>query len=511
MKNRLKKLLLIISLGTVMSFTVLASETGTNEQSTISGNEQLGNGEESSGGSSTEEHNCQDFKKLDGELNPTCTEGSTVTISCSKCGANLGTESKDALGHDFNGTVSITKQPTCYSEGTKTTQCTRCSEVKSESIPKTSHQMSGWQSYSKATKCTEKDKEINKCLTNGCTHQEIRETSTKGPCEEKSERKNVKTATCKEEGYSGDVVCKHCDRIITKGSTLSKTEHVASSTLKNKVAATCSKEGYSGDLVCKYCDTVIEKGVSLSKIAHEKDDTLVNVKEATCKEEGYTGDKKCKNCDAILEYGEKIKKKEHVDDPEVKNRKDATCSVAGYSGDIVCKNCGEVTKKGSATLTTAHTPKLINAKDASCKAEGYTGDEVCEKCALKLSIGKIIPKSTNHTFGEWTVIQEATETTKGTETRECEVCHNVESRNIPKLGDKTEDKPIVDNTNEEETNKEENIIEDNNEQTPEENNTTEIEIEEKSNNTLIKVIIVIGLAGLTCGLGAIIYFKKFRQ
>lgn len=513
MKNKLRKLVMVALLGTVMTVATFASTTEAPEGD---GTTIITEGDGSGEGTTTPEpsHVCEDNKVDSGVLAPTCTASSSIKVVCGICGAELGTKSQDKLGHDFNGKVTVVKEAKCFEDGKKTVQCTRCTETKEEVIPKTSaHQMSGWKTYSTATKCTEKDKEINKCLTAGCTQQEIRETSTKGPCEEKSERKDVKAATCKEEGYTGDVICKHCGRTLTKGSTVAKTGHVASSTLKNKKASTCKEQGYSGDLVCKHCDTVMEAGIKLALLEHVKGDEIKNEKKPTCKENGYTGDKVCKNCDKILEYGEAIVKLEHVNDTELKNRKEATCSVAGYSGDVVCKNCGEITQKGSITMTAAHTPKVINQKNATCKDEGYTGDEVCEKCAFKISMGKSIPKTTMHTFGEWTVIQEATETAKGTETRECTLCHNVESRNIPKIGG-SQESTEVDNEEETDTTDEEVITDeeqDTTEEIPEEDyGTIEDEPEKKDNSLVIKVLIVVGIVALAGGLGTAIYFKKFK-
>ena len=511
MRNKLSKMLLVALIGVTMSMAVFASgsvEGADGAQQLSEDGGTISDNTPGEGGGQEETHDCNDFKQLSGTLNPTCTEGSSVKVICSKCQAELGSETADKLGHDFNGKVTVVKEAKCYEEGKKTTQCTRCSEVKTESIGKTSHQMSGWKSYTTATKCTEKDKEINQCLTSGCTQKEIRETSTKGPCEEKAERKDVKAATCKEEGYTGDVICKHCERTLTKGSKVAKTDHVASSTLKNKKASTCKEEGYSGDLVCKHCDTVIETGTKLTKVEHVKGDELKNKKEATCKEAGWTGDKTCKNCDTIMENGEPIPKLDHENDTELKNRKEATCSVAGYSGDVVCKNCKEITQKGSVTLTAPHTSKLINQKSATCKDEGYTGDEVCEKCAFKISVGKTIPKTSMHTFGEWTVIQEATETSKGTETRECELCHNVESRNIPKLGGTTETKPVEDEeVKDTATESTDDVITD----TEDTYEDDYIEDEPEKSNTLVKILLVVGCVALAGGLVTIIFIRRLRE
>ena len=56
-----------------------------------------------------------------------------------------------------------------------------------------------------------------------------------------------------------------------------------------------------------------------------------------------------------------------------------------------------------------------------------------KKVAVSLLTDKKILKATNnHTWGEWTVSKEATETEDGEETRECSVCKKKDTRVIPK-------------------------------------------------------------------------------
>lgn len=70
--------------------------------------------------------------------------------------------------------------------------------------------------------------------------------------------KNAKNATCSQNGYTGDTVCKHCGKVAKRGSSTAKLEHKG--TLKNNKLALTSMDGYTGDTVCKDCGTVLSKG-----------------------------------------------------------------------------------------------------------------------------------------------------------------------------------------------------------------------------------------------------------
>ena len=77
--------------------------------------------------------------------------------------------------------------------------------------------------------------------------------------------------------------------------------------------------------------------------------------------------------------------------------------------------------------------ELRNAKEATCTEEGYTGDTYCTDCGMLLTKGEIIPAK-GHSFGGWTVGQEATCTEAGHEIRICSACGAQESRIVEALG-----------------------------------------------------------------------------
>ena len=90
--------------------------------------------------------------------------------------------------------------------------------------------------------------------------------------------------------------------------------------LKNAKPATCTQDGYTGDEVCKVCGEVITKGEVIPATGH--DTQLVGAKPATCTEDGYTGDEVCKTCGETVTKGEVVKATGH-------HYKDGKCTDCG--------------------------------------------------------------------------------------------------------------------------------------------------------------------------------------
>lgn len=79
--------------------------------------------------------------------------------------------------------------------------------------------------------------------------------------------------------------------------------------IQGKSAATCVENGYTGDKVCKNCGEVIEKGEIIPATGHSI--VKENVREATCDTAGYTGDERCTVCGEVTAKGENIPAKGH--------------------------------------------------------------------------------------------------------------------------------------------------------------------------------------------------------
>ncbi len=86
-----------------------------------------------------------------------------------------------------------------------------------------------------------------------------------------------KEATCTEDGNREYWYCDACGKYFSDEaltSEIKKEETVVKATgheteLKNAKEATCTEEGYTGDKVCKVCGEVVEKGTVIAKTAHD--------------------------------------------------------------------------------------------------------------------------------------------------------------------------------------------------------------------------------------------------
>lgn len=325
----------------------------------------------------------------------------------------------DSHTHSWDSGV-VTKQPTCTEAGTKTYTCTSCGKTKTTEIAATGHQ-----------------------------HTEIR---------------NKKEATCKAEGYTGDTYCTDCETKVSSGQAIPKIDHTWDNG-KVTTEATCEHTGVR-TYTCSVCGETKEE--ETPKTDHTYDDGTVtkkptcietgiktytctvcqktkteeipatghqhieirNKKEATCTETGYTGDTYCKDCGTKLSSGEVISKKAH--DYEVKDRQEPTCTTDGYVLSV-CKVCRDEKQEILPATGHQHT-EIRNKKEATCKDKGYTGDVYCKDCGEKLSDGKTIAKTTEHTWDGGKVTKAATCTEKGVKTYTCTVCGATKTEEIAATG-----------------------------------------------------------------------------
>ena len=228
-------------------------------------------------------------------------------------------------------------------------------------------------------------------------------------------------ATCTTDGVK-TYTCSVCK--TTKTETIKATGHKETE-IRNAVEATCQQEGYTGDKVCKTCGTVLEKGTTIVKKDHSWDAGKVTT-EATCTTDGvktYT----CSVCKTIKT--ETIKATGHKE-TEIRNAVEATCQQEGYTGDKVCKTCGTVLEKGTTIAKKNHTWDAGKVTtEATCTTDGvktYT----CSVC--KTTKTETI-KATGHKMGEWKTVTAATTQKEGKQERTCTACDYKETKSIPKL------------------------------------------------------------------------------
>ena len=278
----------------------------------------------------------------------------------------------------------ITQEVSCAKAGTKTFTCTVCQTTKVEEIPATGKH-------------------------------------------EKTEIRNIKEATCAEEGYTGDTYCKDCGTKLSTGEKIAKKAHTWDSG-KITQEARCTKAGIR-TYTCTACQTT--KAEEIPATGKHENIEVRNAKEATCIEEGYTGDTYCKDCGTKLSTGEKITKKEHTWDSG-KITQEASCAKAGNK-TFTCTAC-QTTKVEEIPATGKHEKTEIrNIKEATCAEEGYTGDTYCKDCGTKLSTGEKIAKKA-HTWDSGKITQEARCTKAGIRTYTCTACQTTKVEEIPATG-----------------------------------------------------------------------------
>lgn len=343
-------------------------------------------------------------------------------------GANtlLGISTVSSKEHTLASIPINQKDATCIEEGYSGDKyCEVCKKIveKGKTIPKMDHQ---WDSgeITKAATCTELGTKTYTCTN--CNTTRTEKISATGN-HQNTELRDAKTATCIQEGYTGDTYCKDCGTKLSSGKTIAKTDHIWDSGKITKTA-TCKESG-TKTYTCTSCNTT--KTEEIPATGNHQNTEFRNVKEATCAQEGYTGDTYCKDCGEKLSSGETIAKTDHIWDSG-RITKPATDTESGIK-TYTCINCN-TTRTEEIPATGEHpNTEIRGAKSATCLEEGYTGDTYCKDCGIKLSSGTVIPK-TGHIWDEGTVTKAATCTEKGIRTYTCSVCESTKIEEIPFAG-----------------------------------------------------------------------------
>ena len=176
--------------------------------------------------------------------------------------------------------------------------------------------------------------------------------------------------------------------------------------VENKAIKTCSEGGYTGDVICDLCGKVVKHG---ENIEPDSEHNYINYKsiEPTCNEyaKNYL---RCVNCG--YETVEENEERGYADHKYVLvNSVKATCTTDGYLGDSKCEYCGleNENQPENKVIKAYHDVEpgtldsyLINdynSADATCEKDGYTGDVYCTICHKVIEEGKTIEKL-EHSF-----------------------------------------------------------------------------------------------------------------
>lgn len=105
--------------------------------------------------------------------------------------------------------------------------------------------------------------------------------------------------TCKNSGLSVNA-CSVCGDVAENNGfvRVPAVPHTAADELANVKAATCTEDGYTGDSVCKWCGKVLKAGEVVKAAGHTPEEVAAVA--ATCTETGLTAGSKCSVCGEVL-------------------------------------------------------------------------------------------------------------------------------------------------------------------------------------------------------------------
>ena len=216
----------------------------------------------------------------------TCTQDEEIDYTCSECGY-IKKEITKATGHEW-GEWKTTLAQTCTTDGKEERTCAKCSEKEERTLKATGHEWGEWQTTLAQT-CTTDGKEERICSK--CSKKEERTLKATG---HKSETVGAKAPTCKEDGYTGDEVCKVCHETLNKGTTIPKTDSHEWGKWTIKRESTCTEKGEQSRK-CTVCGEEEIESLPLAKhtwdngkVTQAPSYTKVGVKTWTCSECGKT-------------------------------------------------------------------------------------------------------------------------------------------------------------------------------------------------------------------------------
>lgn len=216
----------------------------------------------------------------------TCTQDGEIDYKCSKCGY-IKKEITKATGHEW-GEWKTTLAQTCTTDGKEERTCAKCSEKEERTLKATGHEWGEWQTTLAQT-CTTDGKEERICSK--CSKKEERTLKATG---HKSETVGAKAPTCKEDGYTGNEVCKVCHETLNKGTTIPKTDSHEWGKWTIKRESTCTEKGEQSRK-CAVCGEEEIESLPLAKhtwdngkVTQAPSYTKVGVKTWTCSECGKT-------------------------------------------------------------------------------------------------------------------------------------------------------------------------------------------------------------------------------
>ena len=389
--------------------------------------------------------NCSHLHTTEHPAEPsTCVKhGHNAYTVCDDCGEIMeGSDAELPLGEHTGGTATCIKKAICDV----------CHQEYGDFAAHNYIENAKTDYLKTAATCGSKAVYYKSCSTCGGKSEETFETGEYDYTNHVGETylKNQKEATCYEEGYTGDVYCSTCNREISKGQSIAKNAHNPASvwtTDETDHWKVCQIIG-CGNIIDKAPHsggeaTCVNKAIcSVCKVEYGEiaPDNHVNTEirgavAATEEAEGYTGDKWCLDCNQMIEEGTVVAKLDHTHAMVKTEAKAATCEEDGNIEYYTCSKCGKRYNDELGTRELTDEEIIIEASGHGYSTEWKSdADGHWHECTC----GKRSDEGT-HTFGDWTIIKEATATEDGSRERECSVGGYVQTETIRGTGGALED------------------------------------------------------------------------
>lgn len=196
------------------------------------------------------------------KVGASCIERGYTEEYCELCGYSEIVETEETILHTYDEGV-VTKEATCGSAGMKVYTCGYCGHTNEETIPATNlHTWDNGVITKKPTANVEGVKTYTclickKIQTESISEKETTENEKQECTHDASQRviMNAVSATCIQEGYTGDVYCKDCNKKIESGIIVDATGHV----YENRILKKASPEKNGKEQVtCKVCKEISE-------------------------------------------------------------------------------------------------------------------------------------------------------------------------------------------------------------------------------------------------------------